>query len=80
MRHEHSPDLPCLSLTHTAVAFEDVRHTMPEFQEAKKSDTGDSYPMGQLPTLSVDGKIVCQGTPMLRYAGKLTGTVLTWLP
>jgi hypothetical protein len=30
----------------------------------------------QLPTLSVDGKIVCQGTAMLRYCGKLTGEMV----
>jgi hypothetical protein len=36
------------SLRRADIPFEDVRHTMPEFHEAKKDDKGDLYPMGQV--------------------------------
>eukprot|EP00281_Chroomonas_sp_CCMP1168_P031065 CAMPEP_0206252990 /NCGR_PEP_ID=MMETSP0047_2-20121206/22911_1 /ASSEMBLY_ACC=CAM_ASM_000192 /TAXON_ID=195065 /ORGANISM="Chroomonas mesostigmatica_cf, Strain CCMP1168" /LENGTH=210 /DNA_ID=CAMNT_0053679165 /DNA_START=28 /DNA_END=660 /DNA_ORIENTATION=- len=57
-----------LALFMAGVEFEDVRLTRPEFMEKKPT-----LPFGQLPTLEVDGKVVTQSIPILRYAGKLSG-------
>ena len=50
------------------IAFEDYRFAFPEFAELRKST-----PLGQVPTLHVDGVQVTQSDAITRYAGKLAG-------
>jgi glutathione S-transferase len=50
------------------VPFEDHRFTFAEFAEVRKE-----APFGQVPTLTVDGKVVTQCDSITRYAGKLAG-------
>ncbi|MBT9491940.1 MAG: glutathione S-transferase family protein [Paucibacter sp.] len=48
------------------IAFEDHRFGFPEFEEVRKTT-----PLGQVPTLHVDGVQVTQCDAIIRYAGKL---------
>lgn len=57
-----------LALHLGGVAFEDQRFTFPQFGEIRKQT-----PFGQVPVLSVDGKLISQSDAILRYAGKLSG-------
>lgn len=50
------------------IAFEDYRFAFPEFAQLRKST-----PLGQVPTLHVDGVQVTQSDAITRYAGKLAG-------
>ena len=50
------------------IAFEDCRFTFPEFAEVRKTT-----PLGQVPTLHVDGVQVTQCDAINRYVGKLAG-------
>jgi len=51
------------------IEFQDARVS---FQELKSAPAGE-YPLGQLPVLSVDGKVFTQSGAILRYAGKRSG-------
>lgn len=57
-----------LALHIGGVAFEDYRFGYAEFPEVKKAT-----PLGQVPTLEVDGVQVTQSDAITRYAGKLAG-------
>ena len=57
-----------LALHIGGIAFEDHRFAYPEFAEVRKST-----PLGQVPTLQVDGIQVTQCDAILRYVGKLAG-------
>jgi glutathione S-transferase len=57
-----------LALHIGGIAFEDSRFSFPEFAEVRKAT-----PLGQVPTLHVDGVQVTQSDAITRYAGKLTG-------
>lgn len=57
-----------LALHAGGIDFDDHRFAFPEFAEIRK-DT----PLGQVPTLTVDGVQVTQCDSILRYAGKLAG-------
>jgi glutathione S-transferase len=57
-----------LALHMGGIAFEDYRFGYAEFPEVKKST-----PLGQVPTLHVDGVQVTQSDAITRYAGKLAG-------
>ncbi|MDO8250835.1 MAG: glutathione S-transferase family protein [Rhodoferax sp.] len=50
------------------IAFEDYRFAGADFAEVRKST-----PLGQVPTLHVDGVQVTQSDAITRYVGKLTG-------
>ena len=50
------------------MAFEDNRFSYSEFAEVRKST-----PLGQVPTLQLDGVQVTQSDAITRYVGKLTG-------
>ena len=50
------------------IEFEDFRFTFDQFPEVKKTT-----PLGQVPTLFVDGKQVTQGNAINRYVGKMAG-------
>jgi len=50
------------------IAFEDYRFGFADFAEVRKST-----PLGQVPTLHVDGVQVTQSDAITRYAGKLAG-------
>lgn len=50
------------------IAFEDYRFGPAEFPEVKKTT-----PLGQVPTLHVDGVQITQSDAITRYAGKLAG-------
>jgi glutathione S-transferase len=57
-----------LALHIGGIAFEDSRFAFAQFAEVRKST-----PLGQVPTLHVDGVQVTQSDAITRYAGKLTG-------
>lgn len=57
-----------LALHIAGIAFEDIRFTFPEFGEVKKTT-----PLGQVPTLFVDGRQVTQCNAINRFVGKLAG-------
>ncbi len=57
-----------LALHIGGIAFEDSRFAFPEFAEVRKTT-----PLGQVPTLHVDGVQVTQSDAITRYAGKLAG-------
>ncbi len=57
-----------LALHIGGIAFEDKRFAFSEFAEVRKST-----PLGQVPTLHVDGVQVTQSDAITRYAGKLAG-------
>ena len=57
-----------LALHLGGIAFEDSRFAFPEFAEVRKTT-----PLGQVPTLHVDGVQVTQSDAITRYAGKLAG-------
>ena len=57
-----------LALHIGSVAFEDHRFTFAEFAEVRKST-----PLGQVPTMHVDGVQVTQSDAITRYVGKLAG-------
>lgn len=57
-----------LALHIGGIAFEDYRFGYAEFPEVKKAT-----PLGQVPTLEVDGVQVTQSDAITRYAGKLAG-------
>lgn len=57
-----------LALHLGGIAFEDKRFGFAAFAEVRKTT-----PLGQVPTLHVDGVQVTQSDAMLRYAGKLAG-------
>ena len=57
-----------LALHLGGIAFEDSRFGFADFAEVRKST-----PLGQVPTLHVDGVLVTQSDAITRYAGKLTG-------
>lgn len=57
-----------LALHLGGVAFEDHRFAFPQFAEVRRQT-----PFGQVPVLSVDGKLISQSDAILRYAGKLSG-------
>lgn len=57
-----------LALHIGGVAFEDYRFAGADFAEVRKST-----PLGQVPTLQVNGVQVTQCDAILRYAGKLAG-------
>jgi glutathione S-transferase len=50
------------------IAFEDHRFTFADFAEVRKST-----PLGQVPTLHVDGTQVTQSDAITRYVGRLAG-------
>src|SRR3990167_2497362 len=57
-----------LALHIGGIAFEDHRFAGADFAEVRKST-----PLGQVPTLHVDGVQVTQSDAITRYAGKLAG-------
>ena len=57
-----------LALHIGGIAFEDKRFKFPEFAEVRKST-----PLGQVPTLHVDGVQVTQSDAITCYAGRLAG-------
>lgn len=57
-----------LALHIGGIAFEDHRFAGADFAEVRKST-----PLGQVPTLLVDGVLVTQSDAITRYVGKLTG-------
>jgi glutathione S-transferase len=57
-----------LALHMGGIAFEDKRFAGADFAEVRKST-----PLGQVPTLHVDGVQVTQSDAITRYVGKLTG-------
>ena len=57
-----------LALHIGGIAFEDKRFAPADFAEIRKS-----APLGQVPTLHVDGVLVTQSDAITRYAGKLAG-------
>ena len=57
-----------LALHIGGIAFEDKRFAPADFAEIRKS-----APLGQVPTLHVDGVAVTQSDAITRYAGKLAG-------
>ena len=57
-----------LAMAIGGVAFEDYRFNFPDFAEVRKTT-----PLGQVPTLQVDGVQVTQCDSILRYVGKLAG-------
>ena len=59
-----------LACTVGKLPFEDIRLTREQFMEMK---TSGELPYGQVPALSVDGKLLCQSGAILRYIGKKTG-------
>ncbi|KAG0148483.1 hypothetical protein CROQUDRAFT_654758 [Cronartium quercuum f. sp. fusiforme G11] len=61
-----------LACTIGNIEFEDVRFSQDEFKSKVKSTT----PFGQVPVMEIDGKIVSQGTPLLRYVAKLANNGL----
>ena len=50
------------------IEFEDFRFTFEQFTEVKKTT-----PLGQVPTLFIDGKQITQGNGINRYIGKIAG-------
>ena len=54
------------------IQFTDLRLTREQFFEQYKNDI-EKCPTGQLPTLTVGGKVISQSASILRYAGKLSG-------
>jgi glutathione S-transferase len=57
-----------LALHIGGIAFEDYRFAFADFAEVRKST-----PLGQVPTLHVDGTLVTQSDAITRYVGKLAG-------
>jgi glutathione S-transferase len=57
-----------LAMVLGGIAFEDFRFSFPEFAEVRKTT-----PLGQVPTLHVDGVQVTQSDAITRYVGKLAG-------
>lgn len=57
-----------LAMAIGGIAFEDHRFSFPEFAEVRKTT-----PLGQVPTMHVDGVQVTQSDAILRYVGKLAG-------
>ncbi len=57
-----------LALHIGGIAFEDFRFAPADFPEVRKTT-----PLGQVPTLHVDGVLVTQSDAITRYAGKLAG-------
>ena len=54
-----------LALHIAGIAFEDHRFPFSDFQEERKKT-----PLGQVPTLEIDGKTITQSNAILRYVGK----------
>eukprot|EP00961_Rhodomonas_salina_P220167 2976761-Rhodomonas_salina.2 len=52
------------------VKFEDERINRDQLMEGKASGR---FPLGSLPVLEVDGKVVCQSYAMQNYAAKISG-------
>lgn len=50
------------------IAFEDYRFVRADFEAVKRAS-----PLGQVPTLTIDGVAVTQSDAITRYAGKLAG-------
>jgi glutathione S-transferase len=61
-------EAPRLAFYLGGVPFEDKRINHAQFQAMK-----DSLPLGQVPTLEVDGEVFTQSHAILRYAGTLSG-------
>ncbi|GAB9473616.1 Hematopoietic prostaglandin d synthase [Globisporangium polare] len=61
-------ELARLLFTFSGVAFEDSRISKPAFGAMKTK-----LPLGQLPTLQVDGVVFSQSMAIARYAAKLSG-------
>jgi glutathione S-transferase len=61
-------EAPRLAFYLGGVPFEDKRINHAQFQAMK-----DSLPLGQVPTLEVDGEVFTQSHAILRYAGRLAG-------
>ncbi|TMW63430.1 hypothetical protein Poli38472_002371 [Pythium oligandrum] len=61
-------ELTRLALAAGGVAFEDERVTFADFGALKPT-----LPLGQLPVVTVDGKVYPQSMAMARYAGRLSG-------
>ncbi|CAI5711607.1 unnamed protein product [Hyaloperonospora brassicae] len=57
------------------VPFEDKRLTPAQFMATK-----DSFPLGQVPTLEVNGDVMTQSYAIMRYAGRLGGLYPTTRP
>eukprot|EP00124_Ichthyophonus_hoferi_P001241 Ihof_evm8s60 gene=Ihof_evmTU8s60 len=57
-----------LALHIGGIPFEDERLTHEQFATIK-----ETLPFGQLPILTVDGKVLAQSRSMLRFAGNLAG-------
>jgi glutathione S-transferase len=57
-----------LALAIGGIAFEDYRFAFADFADVRKTT-----PLGQVPTLHVDGVQVTQCDAIIRYAGKLAG-------
>ncbi|VEN56111.1 unnamed protein product [Callosobruchus maculatus] len=55
-------------LTYGNLKYEDVRYSSEDWAKFKPST-----PLGQMPCLEVDGKIINQSTPICRYLGKIVG-------
>lgn len=54
------------------IQFTDLRLTRDQFFGEYKNDL-EKCPTGQLPTLTIGGKVISQSASILRYAGKLSG-------
>ena len=50
------------------IPFEDKRITREQFMAMK-----DTFPLGQVPTLEINGDVMTQSYAMMRYAGRLSG-------
>lgn len=53
------------------IEFEDVRVTFDEHKAMKKDFNKE--PLGQLPTLTIGDKVICQSAAIIRYTAKLAG-------
>lgn len=61
-------ELPRLIFNYASIPFEDVRIDGPQFGALKPT-----LPLGQVPTLEVDGVVYSQSMAISRYAAKLAG-------
>ena len=59
-----------MTLTLGKVAFEDIRLSQEEFGKLKQEG---KFPLGQVPCLEIDGKMLPQSTAILRFAGRKAG-------
>lgn len=57
-----------LALFIGGIEFEDHRFAYSEFAEVRKTT-----PLGQVPVLEIDGKVITQSNALTTYAGKLAG-------